>query len=57
MYTSGPGEASFGASRLLNTPILGAALAGQVISIIKGRGGAMHMVMPECLWVCMCVCV
>lgn len=40
MYTSGPGEASFGASRLLNTPILGAALAGQVISIIKGRRGS-----------------
>lgn len=34
MYTSGPGEAS----RLLNTPILGAAGAGQVISIIRGEG-------------------
>lgn len=41
MYTSGPGEASFGASRLkLNTPIFGGALAGQVISIIKGRRGS-----------------
>lgn len=38
MYTSGPGEAALGASRLLNTPILGAAGAGQVISIIRGEG-------------------
>lgn len=38
MYTSGPGEAALGASRLLNTPILGAAEAGQVISIIRGEG-------------------
>lgn len=38
MYTSGPGEAALGASRLLNTPILGTAGAGQVISIIRGEG-------------------
>lgn len=38
MYTSDPGEAALGASRLLNTPILGAAWAGQVISIIGGEG-------------------
>lgn len=38
MYTSGSGEAALGASRLLNTPILGAAEAGQVISIIGGEG-------------------
>lgn len=38
MYTSGAGEAALGASRLLNTPILGAAGAGQVISIIRGEG-------------------
>ena len=38
IYTSGPGEAALGASRLLNTPILGAAGAGQVISIIRGEG-------------------
>lgn len=38
MYTSGPGEAALGASRLLNTPILGVARAGQVISIIGGEG-------------------
>lgn len=35
MYTSGPGEDALGTSRLLNTPILGAAGAGQVISIIR----------------------
>lgn len=38
MYTSGSKEAALGASRLLNTPILGAAGAGQVISIIRGEG-------------------
>lgn len=38
MYTSGPGVAALGASRLLNTPILGSAGAGQVISIIRGEG-------------------
>lgn len=37
MYTSGSGEAALGASRLLNTPILEAAGAGQVISIIRGE--------------------
>lgn len=38
MYTSGSRETALGASRLLNTPILGAAGAGQVISIIRGEG-------------------
>lgn len=38
MYTSGPREAALGTSRLLNTPILGAAGAGQLISIIGGKG-------------------
>lgn len=33
----GLGEAALGASRLLNTSILGAAGAGQVISIIRGE--------------------
>lgn len=56
MYTSGPGEASFGASRLLNTPILGAALAGQVISIIKGRRGS-HAYGNARVLEGVCVCV
>lgn len=38
MYTSGPGEAALGASRLLNTPILGVAGARQMISIIWAEG-------------------